>query len=137
MDSHEDVPRGNPFNHQSAVQDREKFVGRESELSSIEYSLNQSVSDNPQYINIGITGKEGSGKTSLTYMVEEIAENLGISTVRIQLDEGQTSDEIGFFQQLYEEITLTIGGDPESSYIDAVAGRLNEVEFDLKFFVLI
>lgn len=68
----------NPYNHQNPVSDPERFVGREELLENIDYNLSLSLADNPMFINMGITGKEGSGKTSLTNIVEQKSRNLGL-----------------------------------------------------------
>jgi|GEM_PF-5169268 len=123
----------NPYNHHEPVTSRERFVGREKIINDLQYDLELAKSSNPQYINIGLTGKEGAGKTSLSHILEIEADTLDFQCVRIKIDEAMVEDEIQFFQRVYQSIVSEIGGSIESGFLKAVGGAVDKVEVDLKF----
>lgn len=123
----------NPYNHHQPVTSRDRFVGRQNVVEDIKYDLNLAQSTDPQYINIGITGKEGAGKSSLSYIMEEDAKNLGFETIRLQVDKGMVENEVQFFEKLYQSIVSEVGGETESGFLKALGGAVDQVEIDLKF----
>lgn len=126
-------PSANPYKHNAPIKNKEYFFGRNDIIENIEYDIKQSTTSAPQFVNIGITGKEGVGKTSLSYIIEGIAEENNISTVRIDLDEGLVDTASQIFQRIYQECSEEVGGDIEEGYINAISGKLKEVEINAKF----
>lgn len=128
---------GNPYNHfQRPIEEKELFVGREEEIEDICYSLDQAVSDRREFLNIGITGKTGAGKTSLSYILEDEAKDRDLLPVRIELDDYITSDETKLLKKIYEEIVSSIGGKSEEGYLNALKGNISEVELNAKLLKL-
>lgn len=124
----------NPYNHQNPVDNPDRFIGREETLSNIEYNLSLSSSKNPQFINMGVTGKEGAGKTSLTNIVELKASKLGIYPVRVNLDSSMVNDDVELFKRIYESLTVKADTKYKKEYLDWIKGGPGEVDFNLHFF---
>lgn len=116
----------NPYEHQEAIKDSSDFIGREEEVEEIDYLLSQGK-------NIGIIGKRGAGKTSLSYILEEKANNHGILPVRVTLNEEEAKDEVILFREIISSITRNVGDDVHSDYVNWLAGMAKEVRFNFKF----
>lgn len=123
---------GNPYNYQDEVKDMEYFVDREEILDKIEYLLGLSTGRRAQYHNIGISGKTGCGKTSLTYAIENVADNMGIETIRIELNNNSNNSEQNVFKRVYEQAADIVGGDVESSFTSLLADSTESVKINLK-----
>lgn len=128
-------PLGNPYNPQDPIMKPEKFGGRKEELEEIDYLLNQATYKRPNYPNIAITGLEGAGKTSLSYMLEEKAQKKNILPIRIKLDEDKVQDEVFLFTLILGKIAnkhVGVSEEPES-YIEFLNNWIDEVEISLGF----
>lgn len=128
--------KGNPYVHSEPITDSDYFVGREEEITRIRYELSQACAERPQFKNTGITGKEGAGKTSLSYVLEEIARDLGILTVRIRLNENIAHNEIQLFREILESISSTIGGNIYDNFVQKLRGvteSTDQVQLDFQF----
>ena len=122
----------NPYEHSGPIKSEEYFVGREDELEKIRYDISQGInSDNVP--NVGITGKEGAGKSSLTYQIVNMSKNNPFIAPRVTLDSGDVDTEISFFKQLLDEVTSEIGSTVRESFIDWISGATDQVEVNLKF----
>lgn len=124
--------RGNPYQYQDEITDMEYFVGREDIIDKINYLLSLSTAKRAQYHNIGISGKTGSGKTSLTYAIEEKANDLDIPTIRIELNKTDDGSELDLFKRIYEQAASIVGGSIQNSYTSLLRDATESVEIDLK-----
>jgi len=76
----------NPYDFINPVKDPNRFAGRRRELEEIRYYLKLSMSDKPSYFHMALVGPRAVGKTSLLNMIEYIAEEVGLLTVKITLN---------------------------------------------------
>lgn len=120
----------NPYDFSNPVSDEDLFVGRDQEMQTIRYYL-EDAKKSLHPTNIAILGPRASGKTSLLNMTEHQARKLGLFTVRLNLDEGDVATTLGFFFKLLDAILLTafdygaFGGRSErtyDTYLDMVYG---------------
>jgi len=88
----------NPYDFGNPVSDERLFSGRNKELKEIDYYLQQAATA-PRATNIALMGERASGKTSLLNMIEKKAQEKGLCTVRIDLNEGDVQQEIFFFSR--------------------------------------
>ena len=86
----------NPFNYINPIRKEERFIGRKSELKTIDYILDLAESGS-QYQNIAIIGDRAIGKTSLKNILLLRAQKRNILAVSIDLDEELVSDSAKFF----------------------------------------
>src|SRR5258706_11519592 len=97
----------NPYDFSNPVSNRTLFSGREKELEEIEYYLNQSMRA-PRPVNLALLGSRAAGKTSLLNMIALRATKLGFCVVRIDLNEGDTESELGFFFKLFDALFSSV-----------------------------
>jgi len=93
----------NPYDFANPVSDGNLFIGRDDELSEINYYLEQALRTN-RPTNIAIIGARASGKTSLLNVTEQAAKKLGLLTARIDLDEGDASNQWAFFFKIFDTL---------------------------------
>lgn len=122
----------NPYIHQRPIRDPDNLIGREDGLERAKYILDQSVSSNPSYNNMGIVGEEGVGKTSLSNVVHYKASERDILPVRLEIDNQHVSDYEKFFKLVLNRLTDSIGGEARESYLEQVKERTKESELNLK-----
>jgi len=120
----------NPYNFANPVSDEALFVDRKRELADINYYLDL-AGTSPQAINFALVGPRAIGKTSLLNMTEIEAKKRGFCTVRIDLDEGDSQTQIGFFFKLFDSTFNAlcdlgafggIRGDTYRTYLQLVYG---------------
>jgi len=102
----------NPYDFINPIRDPELFAGRHEELKEIEYYLELSKSRNPKYFHLALVGPRSVGKTSLLNMIEHIANNLGLLTVKIPLNIETVENDVLFFKELFDGI-ITKGAEKE------------------------
>jgi len=122
----------NPYKYQDEIRDSRYFVGREDIIEEISYRLKLSKAERPHYNNMGISGKKGAGKTSLTYAVEAKAAELGIPAIRIELNKNNEDSELDVFRKIYEQASSIVGGPVEDSYTRLLSDATEKVEVNLK-----
>ncbi len=93
----------NPYDFGNPVSDERLFSGRNKELKEIDYYLQQAATA-PRATNIALMGERASGKTSLLNMIEKKAQEKGLCTVRIDLNEGDVQQEIFFFFKVLDAV---------------------------------
>lgn len=91
----------NPYDFANPVSDESLFVGRSSELVDIEYYLAQ-ASAAPRATNIALLGPRAAGKTSLLNMIELRARRRGMCVARIDLNESDVENALGFFFKVFD-----------------------------------
>lgn len=93
----------NPYDFSNPIRDKDLLIGREEEIKQIKYYLGQAkVSSKP--VNLAILGERASGKTSLLNIVEHMSKELSLCVVRLNLDQGDTQEELRFFFKMYDAI---------------------------------
>lgn len=117
----------NPYDFANPVSNADLFVGRYDELKEIKYYLDQAKTA-PRPINLALLGPRASGKTSLLNMCQLEGINRGFCTVRIDLDEGDVSTQIGFFYKLFDGIFLSVC---ESGFFGGLAGKTYDTYLDI------
>lgn len=123
----------NPYNHHSAIRSREKFCDREHELDEIEYYLDQATEQRPSFYNIGITGPEGVGKSSLCNIIEARCADKNILPVRIDLN----NEIVDNGEELFKYI-LEIGSEKQEETKGALIEKtlsqyIDKLELNFKF----
>lgn len=120
----------NPFDFANPITDPLLFAGRADVLHEIRYYLENS-STSTQPINIALIGGRASGKTSLLNIAEKEAKERRFLTARINLDEGDCSSEMIFFQKIFDSIIYSscseglfagLDGKTYLTYVDMVFG---------------
>ncbi|MBX8464769.1 type IV pilus biogenesis/stability protein PilW [Deinococcus sp. RIT780] len=121
----------NPYNFSLPVKDINYLFGRTNELMDIRYYLAQGNLTN-QPISIALIGERASGKTSLLYGIQNIAEELSYISVRIDLNETDVESDNHFFHKVIDELIFTIcengsfgglQGKFYDNYIDILTGN--------------
>jgi hypothetical protein len=95
----------NPYDFANPVDDEALFAGRETELIEIRYYLRQAARA-PRPINLVLTGERSSGKTSLLNKIEHESRSFGLTSARVDLNEGD-ADPLAFFYKVYDAILLS------------------------------
>lgn len=93
----------NPYDFANPVPNGNLFIGRDEELSEINYYLEQALKTR-RPTNIAIIGNRASGKTSLLNVTEQAARKLGLLTARIDLDEGDADNQWAFFFKIFDTL---------------------------------
>ncbi|RPK51181.1 D-inositol-3-phosphate glycosyltransferase [Streptomyces sp. ADI92-24] len=96
----------NPYDYRNPVREAAAFAGRDWEVATIAYEIDQTAVDRAS-VCIVLHGPRAVGKTSLLYATERIAAARGLTTVRVELVEGD-GEPIAFFRKLYDELISTI-----------------------------
>ncbi|MGW2049501.1 glycosyltransferase [Streptomyces sp. NPDC001858] len=96
----------NPYDYRNPVREAAVFAGRDREAATIAYELDQAGVDRPS-VCVVLHGPRAVGKTSLLYAAERMAATRGLTTVRVDLVEGD-GEPIIFFRKLYDELVSTI-----------------------------
>ncbi|MFF3584737.1 AAA family ATPase [Streptomyces mirabilis] len=96
----------NPYDYRNPVREAAVFAGRDREAATIAYELAQAGIDQPS-VCIVLHGPRAVGKTSLLYAIGRMAATRGLTTVRVDLIEGD-GEPLTFFRKLYEELVSTI-----------------------------
>lgn len=122
----------NPFIHQRPIKSEENLIGRDEELENLTYVLDQAVSENPKYENIAISGQRGLGKSSLSKILQEKADEKGILTTEIRLDSHEVQNPVDFFELVLDRITEEIGGKTREKYLNLLKDKADEVELRFK-----
>ncbi|TJZ45384.1 glycosyltransferase [Streptomyces piniterrae] len=92
----------NPYDYRNPVRDAALFAGRNAEIASIAYELDQAGVDRPS-VYIAVHGRRAAGKTSLLNRTEHLARDRGLLPVRVELVEGDDSPA-AFYRKVYEEL---------------------------------
>lgn len=93
----------NPYDFANPVPSSDLFIGRDEELSEINYYLEQALKTR-RPTNIAIIGNRASGKTSLLNVTEQAARKVGLLTARIDLDEGDADNQWAFFFKIFDTL---------------------------------
>jgi len=104
--------QANPYDFVNPVRDPNNFAGRTDELKEIEYYLDLSRSDKPQFVHLALIGARSSGKTSLWNMIAHMADQKGLLPVKISLNNELVANDVLFFKELFDAI-LTQGKERE------------------------
>jgi hypothetical protein len=92
----------NPYDWSRPVQSKKSFAGREEQLSRIE-NIFAAVKDNLA-INVSLTGKRASGKTSMLNAIKHISQDKGGIAVNIDLNENLIRSTIDFWAEVFDNI---------------------------------
>ena len=103
MDRTKPLPLYNPYDFANPVTQKKLFSGRKSELGEIRYYLNHAVYA-PRPISLALIGNRASGKTSLLNIAELEAQQRTFCTVRIDLDQSHSRNELSFFAKFFHTI---------------------------------
>lgn len=117
----------NPYDFANPVTDLVLFAGRKKEIQEINYYLNQ-AKNSKSPINIAFIGERASGKTSLLNITEKKAEDLGLFTVRVDLDEGDIESQLYFFHKLFNALFTKAC---ESGLFGGLEGKSYDIYLDL------
>lgn len=117
----------NPYDFANPVSKKKLFVGRSEELKDIEYYLDQTKkSEHP--INIALLGPRASGKTSLLNMCDLEANKRDLLTVRIDLDEGDSKNQLSLFYKIFDS---TISKVCEMGAFEGIDGKTYQSYLDI------
>ena len=133
----------NPFNYINPVTKEELFIGRESELKTIDYIFDLAESGS-QYQNIAIIGDRAIGKTSLLNILLLRAQKRKFLAVCVDLNEELVSDSTKFFKEIIQAILFEgtrsfdlFGGKEKkglfNKFVNIVEGADIKVEIPLIF----
>ena len=92
----------NPFDWSRPVKSKKAFAGREEQLSRIDNILGSLKDD--LAINIALTGKRASGKTSMLNAIRDMCNALGGVAVNIDLDENLIVSTLDFWAEVFDGI---------------------------------
>jgi len=96
----------NPYDFINPVKDPKLFAGRTEELEEVNYYLELTKSENPQYTNLAIIGERAVGKTSFLNVVSSMSDDKNLLPVKIPLKREISQNEILFFKEIIEGIML-------------------------------
>ena len=104
-----ECPRGiapNPYSRQP-VKQRKGLADRRIEIDRIEYYLGLTLAGHSPHI--ALIGERGVGKTSLLNAAQTIADEKGLLTIRIDLNEAKASSPGRFWYDFYSTLLLAAG----------------------------
>ena len=96
----------NPYDFINPVKDPKLFAGRNDELKEVDYYLELTKSEKPQYTNLAILGERAVGKTSFLNIVSSMSDDKNLLPVKISLNQEISQNEILFFKEIIEGIML-------------------------------
>lgn len=117
----------NPYDFANPVTELVLFAGRKKEIKELNYYLNQ-AKNSKSPINIAFIGERASGKTSLLNITEKKAEELGLFTVRVDLDEGDIESQLNFFHKLFNALFTKAC---EKGFFGGLAGKSYDTYLDI------
>lgn len=115
----------NPYDYRNPVRDAAVFAGRDEEVTAISYELDQAAVDRPS-VCVVLDGPRAAGKTSLLNAAEWMAQARELTTVRVELIEGD-GEPLAFFSKLYDEIVAVITAGSEGAEAPAIPFELAAV----------
>ena len=94
----------NPYDFTRPIKKQKFFAGREKELEEINHYLSLASSKNPSFHNLSLIGKRASGKTSLLNIIRNLAEEKGLLTVQVALNNESISNDALLFKEVFDGI---------------------------------
>ncbi|WP_327168797.1 glycosyltransferase [Streptomyces subrutilus] len=110
----------NPYDFRNPVRDAATFAGRREETEAIRYELGQVGVGRPS-VCVVLYGPRAAGKTSLLNATDRMARDRGLTTVRVELIEGD-GEPVSFFRKVYDELLYAIA--------EALRARDDDVPFE-------
>lgn len=117
----------NPYDFGNPVLEEDLFAGRKKELEEIDYYLDHAKTA-PKAINLALVGQRASGKTSFLNITESKAKERDFITVRIDLDEGDVSNQSSFFFKLFDSILTSVC---KNNFFSGINGKTYETYLDM------
>ena len=97
-----DDSASNPYDYGSPVTEQNELADRTNELEKIREYLELSVSEDPTYNHLAVTGSRASGKTSLINVTKQVAEEMGFLAIKLSLNEELVSSDVKFFSEILD-----------------------------------
>ncbi|WP_405700503.1 glycosyltransferase [Streptomyces sp. NBC_00069] len=110
----------NPYDFRNPVRDAAIFAGRKQETEAIRYELGQAGIGRPSVCMV-LHGPRAAGKTSLLNATGRMARDRGLTTVVVELIDGDDAP-IVFFRKLYDELMTVVA--------EELRARGGDVAFD-------
>ena len=125
----------NPYDFANPIAQESLFSGREEELKTIRYYLDEAKKA-PRPVNLALLGPRASGKTSLLNMIDLEAHKRGFCVVRVDLNEADVSSAASFFFKVFDSVlnaVFDMSDDADNSKypFGGVAGKVFETYLDL------
>lgn len=91
----------NPYDFTRPIKGRNRFAGREKELEEIDHYLSLASSTTPSFHNLSLVGQRAAGKTSLLNMLYDIAEEKGLLSVKVSLNNESATNDALLFKEVF------------------------------------